>query len=279
MASGGFNSAGNTFFQAPFAVGADNGTSVDPVTGRVVLGNALGAVGTPARLLDFREIDAPPGTGIAIFHLADASAPTFLIMPAVLQWFRNCVIAPILQQWFNTGPTPGNFLLSFDPENNQRVEFQYTSTFGTSIIFHNSGLIELVTGRPMANGPGIQLGTTGSAGLAWVRQVTDLPAGVTVIDLVGTCSTIYTDFGAGGAVTANVGAATNIGARFTFLNRSGNVLTMIGGPADTWRIAGVVGVAGGNIASAVIGDCITVEAVGVGVWVATSVVGVGWVVT
>ncbi len=41
----------------PFALtAADNGLSVDPVTGRVVFGNSVGAVGSPAALLNSREI-------------------------------------------------------------------------------------------------------------------------------------------------------------------------------------------------------------------------------
>ena len=41
----------------PFVSGsADNGASVDPVTGRIVLGNNVGAAGSPAQLLSNREI-------------------------------------------------------------------------------------------------------------------------------------------------------------------------------------------------------------------------------
>lgn len=55
MASGGFSSQGNTFFQAPFATGARNGLSVD-AAGNVVLGNDVGAAGNPAQWLNNREI-------------------------------------------------------------------------------------------------------------------------------------------------------------------------------------------------------------------------------
>lgn len=42
---------------APFAANAaDNGNSVDPVSGRIVSGNDVGAVGSPAQLLSDREI-------------------------------------------------------------------------------------------------------------------------------------------------------------------------------------------------------------------------------
>lgn len=54
MASGGFSSQGNTFFQAPFATGARDGLSID--AGFVVLGNDVGAVGSPAQLLKSKEI-------------------------------------------------------------------------------------------------------------------------------------------------------------------------------------------------------------------------------
>lgn len=42
---------------APFAAGsADDGCSVDPGTGKIIWGNAVGAVGNPAKLLQNHEI-------------------------------------------------------------------------------------------------------------------------------------------------------------------------------------------------------------------------------
>lgn len=65
MAGGGFQSSGNTFFKQPgppFApTSADNGLSVDPVTGRMVLGNDQFDPAQPARLLGNREISAIAG--------------------------------------------------------------------------------------------------------------------------------------------------------------------------------------------------------------------------
>lgn len=58
---------------------ADNGLSVDPVTGRIVLGQAVGAVGNPAQFLSSREI---PMAGFD-FTMIDAGflLPIFWISP------------------------------------------------------------------------------------------------------------------------------------------------------------------------------------------------------
>lgn len=59
MFGGGANVSGVTFFDntVPFAIGADNGISVDLLTGNVVLGNDVGDPLKPAQFLSDREID------------------------------------------------------------------------------------------------------------------------------------------------------------------------------------------------------------------------------
>jgi len=69
---------------APFLAGsANNGLSVDPVTGQIVLGQDIGAVGNPARLLSNREIPLN-GRSFALGQiLTDLS---FLIDPPANDW-------------------------------------------------------------------------------------------------------------------------------------------------------------------------------------------------
>jgi hypothetical protein len=57
---------GVTFLTLPIFAGADNGTSVDSVSGDVVLGQHLGEAGDPAKLLDNRHI---PFNGFTIFMI------------------------------------------------------------------------------------------------------------------------------------------------------------------------------------------------------------------
>jgi len=76
----GFN---NLFVQQvppgpPFvATSADNGLSIDPVSGRIVIGQAVGAVGDPGQLLSNREI---PLKGFT-FSLGEAGSQHFIVNP------------------------------------------------------------------------------------------------------------------------------------------------------------------------------------------------------
>lgn len=59
----------------PFpANSADNGLSVDPVTGRIVLGNDVGGPGSPAQLLNDREIVTNDGVTTGDIVLTDTTA-------------------------------------------------------------------------------------------------------------------------------------------------------------------------------------------------------------
>jgi hypothetical protein len=63
----------------PFsALSADNGLSVDPVSGRIVLGQSVGAAGDPGQLLSNREV---PLKGFS-FTLGEAGSSHFIVNPA-----------------------------------------------------------------------------------------------------------------------------------------------------------------------------------------------------
>jgi hypothetical protein len=62
----------------PFVIGsANNGLSIDPITGRIVLGQAIGTAGNPARFLSNREI---PMNGFS-FLMQNAGNTKFFIDP------------------------------------------------------------------------------------------------------------------------------------------------------------------------------------------------------
>lgn len=80
----GYDSLKNFAGAPPFpANAADNGLSVDPVTGRIVIGQTVGAVGDPGQLLSNREI---PLKGFS-FTLGEALNNHFIVNPTARAYF------------------------------------------------------------------------------------------------------------------------------------------------------------------------------------------------
>lgn len=114
----------------PFSiVSADNGLSVDPVTGRIVLGQSVGEVGNPAILLSAREIPMDGNN----FQMVDGPGSD-------IQLF----IDPATQFYQFGSPTAGNQYHLEINSTGSTWNLGQPSALNTNRLFHNlAGGIEL----------------------------------------------------------------------------------------------------------------------------------------
>lgn len=265
---------------APFASdAAENGLSVDTVTGRIVLGNDAGAVGNPAQLLNTREIF---GNGFNIRQRDAANEFTnynggslqivqpngqISLTPPVTALSSSGGAAVTLQLDDNTQTFDvelngagigeykggGTVMGRFDPTN---LLWQYgpTLAFNTAVVQINGPL----TKRSFISGPS---------------------AGAVAIDRDLDTSKLYTN---SGALTLTVPVMTGADLRLGFelrvavLNAGGTTIQL--DATQTGLFGGAATTAGGTYGSVTVGSTIKITLVNATTWVAESFTGV-WVLT
>jgi len=240
----------------PFA-GAENGLTVAAVGGKTVLGQDLFEAGDPAQLTSDRYI---PGNGFAIAIADLLLNNTVALRETGIQLVGFATPAPSI--------TFTNFASIFftqfviEPIEDDQGQLQISDVNGKLIAFSGRQTIlnaPFSCRTPLTNSQvgfalNLALETDGSA-----RIVTNRNAGANIIFTL-----------------PNVNLATPaIGAKFTFIDVMGVTITIDALPGVTIRVGAVVSPAGGTITSVAFGN-VTLQAVSLTEWVATSFVG-AWV--
>lgn len=266
---------------APFASdAAENGLSVDTVTGRIVLGNNAGAVGNPAQLLNTREIF---GNGFNIRQRDSASEFTdynggsisirqlntrFDVTPPN---FSMAATGGVLQPLF----TLDDGTQTFDTSLNGAGVAVYAAS-GTQI-----GSIDLANGR-WQFGPVIAFNTaTVQVNGTLTNKLLVSPQATGTINLVAANDTgiLFTNAGAAGTrtfVIPQIDAAA-VGTHYLFCVQQAVNLVVQCNAADTMNLGGSVSSAGGTLTSSTIGSFLHLHAVAANQIIAENYPGV-WVI-
>jgi len=119
----------------PFVLtAANNGLSVDPITGRIVLGQSVGAIGDPARLLNNREI---PLKGFTLTNLGNSIIEqiddTLQLYQVTDPFFNPAIFLDFFNQDYALGDFfgGGNSTYVEADDANQRVDISATNRFRT----------------------------------------------------------------------------------------------------------------------------------------------------
>lgn len=254
----------------PFAVtSAENGASVDPVSGAIVLGNDVG--GTLATLLSNRVI---PMSGFNI--LLDGGAgggvrlnPTNVQVGSANQIaFRSTNVA---------GTVVGDMAIDL---NSLGLAFFVGSTSRGMFIWNNSNPFRgnvrfgnLPTSTAQDNGSLVQV----DGPITHDRYVSPQNANRVVSNSLDK-GKVFTNEGAGAGITFTLpGAAVsniNGGLFYVFYVQNANGIVIQAAAGDTIRVGATVSLAGGTISSATVGSSVTLQAINATEWVATALVGV-----
>lgn len=197
MFGGGFQFSAVSFFTppAPPPPGANNGLSVDPVTGNHVLGNDLGDVTEPAQLLSDRHIETDQFL-IELQSTINASLmtirPELLFMTGVSGQIQVGQVGSfILISHQDALTEPGGFVV-FEASSNVGGTF---TILNDEIVIHNQAVTELyrfltgnifIIGTIASNGARLQVNgdiTTSDPGAGIGKwELGQRQAGVSVLD-------------------------------------------------------------------------------------------------
>jgi hypothetical protein len=250
---------------------ADNGLSVDTVSGRIVLGNDTGQV--QAALLSNREI---PTNGFNLLFSSGVAGsvrinPSSVIVTSSNQIAFRCTNGVITGDmaidlnglgmglfvaslsrgiflWNNPNPLQGSVRIGIFPSN----------------VSQDNGATCQVAGS-----------VTGDA---FVSPQAVSPVSVNVNNDKGK---VFTNEGAGAVIqfnlpTATVSAVGNAGMQVTFYVQNANGIIIKAAAGDTVRIGAVVSPAAGTVSNAVVGSSVTLQCINAAEWVAIAAIGI-WV--
>ena len=257
----------------PFApTSANNGLSVDAVTGRIVLGNNVGSV--LATLLSNRVI---PMGGFNI--LFDGGAPNGVRINST-----NIVVTSGNSIAFRAINTLGTVIgdMAIDTANLGLALFCGSTARGV-FIWNNSvplrGNVRIGTFPALAsqnNGALLQV----DGPVTKEKFISPQAASPVAVSAANDKDKIFTNEGAGGAIQCNLPLATvsafSGGVPLGFYVQNVNGIVLQAAAGDTIRIGGVVSPAGGTVSSAVVGSFVRIVPINATEWVAISVVG-AWV--
>lgn len=255
---------------APFNPNAaENGLSVDPVSGKIVLGNDSGDPLQPAQLLSDREIQRngcrlqfPDSSSNSLFELFGNSfngsgntdcyitvnnsitGHTVSIFTDGLSGIHGVDASSGVLQWFNSGGCALQPSLSaVDPgANNLLIDYDNVDIQGT---LRNDRFVSAHAASPV------------------------------LVSSTGDKNKVFTNQGATGAITFNLPTAV-AGLTFTFFVQDADGIVINAAAGDTIRIDTLVTAAGGSVTSTAIGSSVTLVAINATEWVAIAALGT-WV--
>jgi hypothetical protein len=283
----------------PFAIGsADNGLSVDAVSGRIVLGNDVGDPLAPAALLSDREIL----TEDALFNL----------FAVFLNAVQTGIITRLDGQAINItgadGTSPSIQVLTGDNGFSDLRLLAGTGSTSTLTInaagdrftldaAQNPGFITLSAGFPVPSpiqnfvtatrstqiGPTLVTSNTAalqvSGNLTYRTFISGIGAGATVVDRDLDSGKLYFNSAAASLTLPNM-AGANFRAGFRLMANCANVagITVTASAGQVIRFGSLVTSSGGTISSTDVGAFISIIIINSGTWVTESFNG-AWVLT
>jgi hypothetical protein len=266
----------------PFVAGsADNGLSVDPVSGRIVLGNDPGAVGDPAQLLNSREIQC---TGRFI-TLRDPLREYTEYAAGHVEAGDAVNVNRLETTGMNTVTDgAGGFEARVSLDNNFE-NFELSTDRGNQVVvFRGNGapsaILDPVTSNWQfgqtqgffSNGTGASLDVVGT--LTGEILVDGSQAGAVQLNADPDKGKLFTN--AAGAVTFTL-PQFRIGLHYLFCVQQAANLIVTADAADTLNVNNVVSAAGGTATNATIGSFLHMYCIAANQWVAGSFTG-AWVV-
>lgn len=260
---------------APFPAGsADNGLSVDPVTGRIVLGNDFGDPAAPARLLNSREIK----TDGNFFTLTDdlgflaqtlLDGGNILIQATAAGSFQSFTMRASINDTFTW--------VVADGAGGVTLSYGFLGGPGQLTIYAD-GTLNL--GAPAATKNGAIAQINGSC--TYSLFFNGISTGAYNIDRLTDRGKLFCHQNATGAITLNLpnmAFADAAGFHFYAAVHDATGVTIVASAGQTININGVISTVGGTLTSNIIGSSIHLAMIdpGAGTWQALSYTG-NWIV-
>jgi hypothetical protein len=253
---------------APFNPNAaENGLSVDAVSGKIVLGNDSGDPLQPAQLLSDREIQL---NGFGLVFPDAFSNTVFRLFSGGWRGFGNdfCFMGVGNGITFQGTELFSDGLTGRSGLENTHGRFIWFAASGGCVLDANTGAAD-----PGTNVFLITYGQVLIRGrLCNDRFVSAQAASPVAVSATDDKNKVFTNQGATGAVTFNLPSAT-AGLSFTFIVQDADGIVINAAAGDTIRIGTLVTAPGGSVTSTVIGSSVTLVAINTTEWVAIAALG------
>jgi hypothetical protein len=251
---------------APFNPNAaENGLSVDPVSGKIVLGNDSGDPLQPALLSSDREI--PMGAHVLYLRsITDNAEFAFNGNQATLIGDTFSVLGVNNRASFQQST-----LFSFPTMSGVQIgTFNLYRYASSAVVLGGIGADDLGPGNML-----IEYSVLVRGSLQRLRAVDARSAGPVAVSTNFDTDKVFTNEGATGSVTFVLPTANN-GATFTFYVQDANGVVIQAPPSQTIRIGTLVTAPGGSVSSVTVGSSVTLVVINNSEWVAIASVG-AWI--
>jgi hypothetical protein len=249
---------------APFNPNAaENGLSVDSVSGKIVLGNDSGDPLQPALLSSDREI---PMGARALYLRSTIDNAEFAF---------NGNQASLIGDTFsffgvnNRASFQQSTLFSFPTMSGVQIGTFYLYRYASSavVLSENIAADDLGLGNML-----VEYNVLVRGSLQRLRAVDARSAGPVAVATNFDTDKVFTNEGATGPVTFVLPTA-NVGATFTFYVQDANGVVIQAPPSQTVRVGTLVTAPGGSVSSVTVGSSVTLVVINTSEWVAIAFVG------
>lgn len=249
---------------------AENGTSVDPASRRIVLGQNQGEAGNPGGLLSDREI--PMQGRRLLFTDSTFGNVLFQLFGNSFDGASDSGVAVTV----NNNIT-GNVAAIFSDSANNVSGVNFNTNRISAFLTGGLKICDSGSLTPFVD-PGAQVLEIEFADVLITgrlrnqRFVSVHAASPVAVSATADNNKVFTNTGAAGAITFNLPAAV-AGLTYTFYVQNANNLIIDAAAGDTIRILALVSAAGGNVSSVTVGSAVTLVAINSTEWVAISALG------